>query len=629
MDDGAIKPTISVMRSKFIEVQREAGRLLANLCASDSEFTDSVIEEGGHNLLISYLLSQDTACQRVGSLGVCNLATKPKYRSILMDCGVVEPLCSLARSEDIELEIQRYAVLAIANLASAVENHHAFVEEGMLSLLISLSTVNDSEVRQYAAYAVVKIAQNSEMRKVITEEGGLEPVLYLSRTDEVEVQREVLPALCTLSFMDANKIAICRNGGLEPIVKGIRDGAAATAKMSLIALANIAEMPENLDRIVDTNAIPFLVGAIAEPFEELKREAARCLGNLAVNIEFGDLILREGALPFLVPMLRSADNLTQRMGAFALCNLSSNMKNQSFMLSGGLFDPLINETTLALDPKARSDNESVRYNLLTLSNLAVNVVNHPLLMKYALETLTNYAKHRDIKCRQHAIFCLANLCSNHDNLEAVVKGGSLRTIITYAFPSTDSSTNVQFQAVAALRGMATHPVLRVQIVREGALEPLIMSCTSSSIEVQREAAATMCNIALAEENKIIMARGGALPALIALLLSNDHQREIHATAALANMAEMVEGRTQDRMLEEGVLKPLLRLTDSSNPEVRKEVSRTLALFASKRDSHPALVRAHAATRMIAFLHDPEEAVVRYGVLGVANLAVTRESHQVG
>jgi hypothetical protein len=331
---------------------------------------------------------------------------------------------------------------------------------------------------------------------------------------------------------------------LEPIVKGVRDGAAATAKMSLIALANIAEMPENLDRIVDTNAIPFLVGAIAEPFDEVKREAARCLGNLAVNIEFGDLILREGALPFLVPMLRSADNLTQRMGAFALCNLSSNMKNQSFMLSGGLFDPLINETTLALDPKARSDNESVRYNLLTLSNLAVNIVNHPLLMKYALETLTNYSKHRDIKCRQHAIFCLANLCSNPDNLEAVVKGGSLRTIITYAFPSTDSSTNVQFQAVAALRGMSTHPVLRVQIVREGALEPLIMSCSSPSIEVQREAAATMCNIALAEENKVIMARGGALPALIGLLMSNDHQREIHATAALANMAEMVEGRTQ-------------------------------------------------------------------------------------
>jgi hypothetical protein len=135
----------------------------------------SIIESGGHNLLVSYLLSQDTACQRVGSLGICNLTTKTKYRNILMECGVIEPLCSLARSEDCELEIQRYAVLAIANLASAVENHRMFVEEGMLALLISLSTVKDAEVRQYAAYAVTKIAQNSEVRKVVTEEGGLEP----------------------------------------------------------------------------------------------------------------------------------------------------------------------------------------------------------------------------------------------------------------------------------------------------------------------------------------------------------------------------------------------------------------------------------------------------------------------
>ena len=72
-------------------------------------------------------------------------------------------------------------------MASAPENHAAFIEEGILGLLISLATANDAEVRQYAAYATVKIAQNAEVRKVVTEEGGLEPVLYLARTDEVEV----------------------------------------------------------------------------------------------------------------------------------------------------------------------------------------------------------------------------------------------------------------------------------------------------------------------------------------------------------------------------------------------------------------------------------------------------------
>jgi vacuolar protein 8 len=131
-ENGAIAPCIHVMRSKYIEVQREAGRLLANLCAAEYKkknseddpmkkekeqvnYTKLIITEGGHSLLISYLLSNDTACQRVGSMGICNLCTQEEFRELLIKSGVLEPLCSLARSEDVELEIQRYSVLAIAS----------------------------------------------------------------------------------------------------------------------------------------------------------------------------------------------------------------------------------------------------------------------------------------------------------------------------------------------------------------------------------------------------------------------------------------------------------------------------------------------------------------------------------
>jgi hypothetical protein len=625
--EGAIRPTISVMRSKYIEVQREAGRLLANLCSSTSESTAGIIEAGGHSLLISYLLSQDTACQRVGSMGICNLCTQTRFRRVLMECGVVEPLCSLARSEDIELEIQRYAILAIANLASTTDVHHLFIAEGMLSLLIALSTANDAEVRQYAAYAVTKIAQNADVRKAVTEEGGLESVLYLARTEEPEIQQEVLPALCSLSFADSNKVAICRNGGLEPIVRAIREGSLAVVRLACCAIANLAEMVENYDRIYEMDAIPHLVNALTQPSEAVRSEAARALGNLAANIELADVILHEGALPHLFPLIRADEASTQRIAAFAMANLSSNIRNHTIMLNDGIFEILLVEITQALDPKSRSDFECTRYCLLVLTNFAVNPANHPLLMKDALPILAQYSKHRDIKCRQHAIFCIANLCSNKDNLEAIMESGSLRTIITYAFPSADTSANVQFQAIAALRGLSTHPLIRIQIVREGALEPLIICAKSNSIEVQREAAATLCNIALAEENKVILARGGALPALIALAMSGDRQRELHATAALANIAEMVEGRTQERMIDEGCLKPILLLAESDEAEIRREVSRAFALFASKRDSHTALVRIHAAVRMMTFLQDSDEACKRYGTLGIANLAVSRNTHQ--
>lgn len=62
--------------------------------------------------------------------------------------------------------------------------------------------------------------------------------------------------------------------------------------------------------------------------------------------------------------------------------------------------------------------------------------------------------------------------------------------------------------------------------------------------------------------KVAMARSGVLPALSHLCLSGDRERQIHAVAAMANIAEMVEGRTQKRMIEEGCIKPLLGLVDS-------------------------------------------------------------------
>jgi hypothetical protein len=104
------------------------------------------------------------------------------------------------------------------------------------------------------------------------------------------------------------------------------------------------------------------------------------LDNLAANTEFGDLIIREGELVHLVPVL-SSDNLPQRMGAFCLCNLSTNLRNHGVMIGDGLFDPWMNETNLSLDPKSKSGHECTRYCLLILSNLAVNITNHPLLMK--------------------------------------------------------------------------------------------------------------------------------------------------------------------------------------------------------------------------------------------------------
>ena len=234
-----------------------------------------------------------------------------------------------------------------------------------------------------------------------------------------------------------------------------------------------------------------------------------------------------------------------------------------------------------------------------------------------------------MKCRQYSIFAIGNLCANSENLEGIVREGCLKTLIRYAFPSTDASAvDVQFQAIAAIRGLGTHQTIRLQLVREGALEPLILAVQSESVEVQREVAAALCNLALAEENKVTMARSGVVGALIALMQSRDVVRETHACACLANLAEMVEGRTQRRLVDEGSLRYLLNLASSEDPEVRREVARAMALFAAKRDSHAALQRAGSVPCLVQFAPKGEDTVSRrFGCLGIGNLAIVTANHQ--
>ena len=134
----------------------------------------------------------------------------------------------------------------------------------------------------------------------------------------------------------------------------------------------------------------------------------------------------------------------------------------------------------------------MRYALLVIANLASSHTNHPRLVTERevtkdtkdagpgsmLAGLALFSGHGDIKCRQNACLAIGNLCSNVDNLEAVLRTGCIKTLVTYAYPSADSAINVQFQAVAGIRGLAAHDTIRVRLMKENVLEPLMMSATA-------------------------------------------------------------------------------------------------------------------------------------------------------
>lgn len=253
-----------------------------------------------------------------------------------------------------------------------------------------------------------------------------------------------------------------------------------------------------------------------------------------------------------------------------------------------------------------------------------------------VDILMNFTRHRDVKCREHAVLALGNLCTNPVHVKGLVDVKCADALVAYSFPTTaEDSVNAQFQAIAGLHGLSKHAELRAPLLREGGLEPLILSLRSindgSHIDIQRESAAALNNMAMAKENRSLMSKSGALPTLIGLMKSDDFICQNHASSALANLAESSSEGIHELLLDDCCLDIMCkRINDKdSHVDTKRAISRCLALFASNSQVHEHLLCGDILSSLKVLIAAAKDRYCeRYGVLAVANLATVESSHQV-
>ena len=221
------------------------------------------------------------------------------------------------------------------------------------------------------------------------------------------------------------------------------------------------------------------------------------------------------------------------------------------------------------------------------------------------------------------------------NVDRLSEAGVLPILISFAFPPVEAdTTNAQFQSISGLRGLAINDKMRLEMVKGGCCEPLILAagdeCTKTmDVEVRREAAAAMFNLALSKENSIIMAQSGIVSALVSLMKLNDTVAQVFAVGTLSNLAEKGSA-VQSRLLQDGCLPPLIGIIESSCAavETKKEVARCLALFANVLESHEKLMHRESLECIMKLMTVEENVYCRrFAALAMANLALFPGNHK--
>lgn len=248
--------------------------------------------------------------------------------------------------------------------------------------------------------------------------------------------------------------------------------------------------------------------------------------------------------------------------------------------------------------------------------------------------MVKFTNHRDIKCRQNAIITLGNLCFDKNYVKGLSSNGILKAMISFAFPPVETdTTNAQFQAIAALRGLAINDEVRLRLVQLGCCAPLILAAgdeciQTMDIEVRREAAAALFNLALSEDNSILMAQSGIVSALSSLMRVDDTISQVFAVGTLANLAEKGYS-VQSRLLRDGCLRPLVGIMNYASPEkeTQKEVARCLALFTNELEAHEDIMCEESLQCILKLVakggNIPSS---RLASLAFANLALSASNH---
>ena len=137
--------------------QREVAFGLADL-STHTEVHTRLVQKGGIKSLIKLLeKSADQEAQRFAALALGNVASTAENRIPMVDEGCLRPLITYIRNEDGDVIGRQYSALALGNLASEPENHEEIVKLDGIDALITLLKAEDVHSGRYAAFALSNV----------------------------------------------------------------------------------------------------------------------------------------------------------------------------------------------------------------------------------------------------------------------------------------------------------------------------------------------------------------------------------------------------------------------------------------------------------------------------------------
>eukprot|EP01018_Ginkgo_biloba_P023377 Gb_02099 [translate_table: standard] len=232
--------------------------------------------------------------------------TSAKSRAYLAAGGVIAPLVSMLKSDD--MEAQEAALLALLNLAVRNErNKVKIVKAGAIPPLVEFLQSENSNLRESAAAAILTLSA-SAINKVIIGASGATPLLVeMLSSGSFQAKVDAVMALYNLSTCQENLLPILATGAVPPLImllKGCKKSSKFAEKTTAL-LESLSSFEEGRTAIArEEGGILALVEVIEDGSLQSREHAVGALLTMCQSsrCKYREAILKEGVIPGLLEL---------------------------------------------------------------------------------------------------------------------------------------------------------------------------------------------------------------------------------------------------------------------------------------------------------------------------------------
>jgi vacuolar protein 8 len=640
VDAGAIPPLVQILKSGSNKAQVFAAYAIAELSEQRSQ-QDPIVRAGAVVPLVRLLRSDVTedahlhAADAVANLSVGNT----KSQKAFFEAGAVPLLLDQLYSGKSQMSVAN----AIAKLLSpgaepgakantAVQSE--IMEKGGIAPLLALLNAMSVEAQVNAAEALSNLARdNPETQMAIAKAGGIAPLLAMLPCKSQEAQAQGASALAQLTrYNRENQSSFSKQGGIQQLVPLLTNKNLTVQAMAALCLTEVVkDNRENQTLASETGCIANLVDQLknndrAPGVEEVKAEAVRTPTTTAGSRPqptsarpplHAPLALPSPPCPHPPPLtpltslaLPSPPSPHPSLQAGAIWVLSDHHdKNKQAVADAGGIQP----TVMILAGGTARAQEHSAYALASLG--AGNVTNQRQITTLLVGCLSSGSA----MAKANATALLEKLVQeNPTSQQEIAMAGPLLDLIGLLKDGSDGAKRFALWSLS----LSISPDNQKTLLEEGVIDPIVAALTSDESSARQQAAAAISRLALKNpKTQLALGEKGAITPLIDIVkggLETDEDEDEgtakvnkidvaarqFAAAALASLASLK--KNGDKMVELGVLEPLVTLLNKGDNLGKQHASAALARLATGSKKTPAALdpsRAIAAIKPLVTLLD--------------------------